>query len=49
MVTAIVVNHHGSTAADGHYTTDVKRPDDMWVRVDDTLMDQVTGRQVTEP
>ncbi|KAI8617877.1 hypothetical protein BC830DRAFT_1061995, partial [Chytriomyces sp. MP71] len=43
-----VVNHHGKYAEGGHYTCDVYRNNDEWLRMDDENVERVTGNDVVE-
>ncbi|KAL7748229.1 hypothetical protein RI367_006415 [Sorochytrium milnesiophthora] len=41
-----VINHHGGLAAGGHYTCDVLRADNTWLRIDDTQLSPVEASDV---
>ncbi|CAN3366075.1 hypothetical protein DICA4_E30306 [Diutina catenulata] len=41
-----VVYHHGTSAANGHYTCDVATPE--WVRVDDTVVTKIEAEEVVD-
>lgn len=40
------VVHHGKTISSGHYTADVRQPDDSWLRFDDGNVFQVKQQEV---
>ncbi|KAK9807533.1 hypothetical protein WJX72_001859 [[Myrmecia] bisecta] len=40
------VSHHGRTPASGHYTADVRQPNDKWLRFDDANVYSVTVPKV---
>ncbi|KAI9358563.1 hypothetical protein DFJ73DRAFT_622187, partial [Zopfochytrium polystomum] len=44
----VLVNHHGKFAAGGHYTCDVHRQNQSWLRVDDAVLTDVTEEEVTK-
>ncbi|KAJ3294112.1 hypothetical protein HDU79_011471 [Rhizoclosmatium sp. JEL0117] len=41
-----VINHHGKTAANGHYTCDVQRQNEEWLRIDDENVERVRVEDV---
>ncbi|KAJ3139437.1 hypothetical protein HK100_011509 [Physocladia obscura] len=43
-----VVNHHGSSLEGGHYTCDVCRQNEMWLRIDDDNMETIDVSEVTK-
>ena len=43
-----VIYHHGRNAEGGHYTCDVKRADEKWLRIDDTAVEAIDAGAVTE-
>ncbi|KAI8618945.1 hypothetical protein BC830DRAFT_857743 [Chytriomyces sp. MP71] len=43
-----VVNHHGKYAEGGHYTCDVYRNNEEWLRMDDENVEKVTVEDVVE-
>lgn len=43
-----VIYHHGRNAEGGHYTCDVLRQDQEWLRIDDTAVESIPASKVTE-
>ena len=41
-----VIYHHGKNASGGHYTADVCRTDNTWIRLDDTMITDVQKEDV---
>lgn len=42
-----VIYHHGRNAEGGHYTCDVLRDENRWIRIDDTAVEAIAAEAVT--
>ncbi|KAJ3264019.1 hypothetical protein HDU77_009538 [Chytriomyces hyalinus] len=43
-----VINHHGKYTEGGHYTCDVYRNNEEWLRIDDDYVEKISGAEVTK-
>ncbi|KAI8837690.1 hypothetical protein BJ741DRAFT_603021 [Chytriomyces cf. hyalinus JEL632] len=43
-----VINHHGKYTEGGHYTCDVYRNNEEWLRIDDDYVEKVSAAEVTK-